>query len=86
MFMHFNLKKLFGALGVVLLLMSPMLAFSDETPAPGTPAPAATAPAPAPAPAAAPKLDSGDTAWMMTSNIWRGTTSRIFSTRDLPRW
>jgi Amt family ammonium transporter len=67
MFMHFNLKKLFGALGVVLLLMSPMLAFSDETPAPGTPAPAATAPAPAPAPAAAPKLDSGDTAWMMTS-------------------
>jgi len=67
MFMHFNLKKLFGALGVVLLLMSPMLAFSDEATAPGTPAPAASAPAPAPAPAAAPKLDSGDTAWMLTS-------------------
>jgi len=67
MFMHFNLKKLFGALGVVLLLMSPMLAFSDETTAPEAPAPAASAPAPAPAPAEAPKLDTGDTAWMLTS-------------------
>jgi ammonium transporter, Amt family len=67
MFSSLHLKKLFGALGVVLLLMSPMLVFGDETPAPGTPAPAAAAPAPAPAPAAAPKLDSGDTAWMLTS-------------------
>ncbi|MHB8534340.1 MAG: ammonium transporter [Sulfuricaulis sp.] len=47
--------------------MSPLLAFSDDTPAPGAPAPAAAAPAPAAAPAAAPKLDSGDTAWMLTS-------------------
>ncbi len=67
MFSSLNLKKMFGALGVVLLLMSPMLAFGDDTPAPGTPAPAAAAAAPAPAPAAAPKLDSGDTAWMLTS-------------------
>jgi len=70
MFTLSHLKKLLGVSGVVLLLMSPWLAFGDQTPAP-TAAPAAAAPAAAAAaaPAAAPKpvLNSGDTAWMMTS-------------------
>ena len=47
MFMSFNLKKLLGAFGVVLLLMSPLFAFGDQTSAPA--APAASAPAAAPA-------------------------------------
>jgi len=70
-----NLKKMFGAFGVVLLLTSPMLVSGDEAPAPATPAPAASAPAPAatPAPKEAvssdpdAKISSGDTAWMLTS-------------------
>ena len=61
-------------LGAALLLLSfaavPAIA-QDAAPAPAASAPAAAAPAadaaaPA-APAAAPKLDSGDTAWMLTS-------------------
>jgi len=54
----------------VMLLAMPLLASAD-TPAPDTGTTAAPAAAPAPAPAAAPapapKLDSGDTAWMLTS-------------------
>ena len=49
---------------------SSAVAASDAAPAASDAAPAAAAAAPAPAPAAAapaPKLDSGDTAWMMTS-------------------
>src|ERR1700760_1429385 len=59
-------------------------AIAQTAPAPATPAPAAAAPAatpppppaappaPAPAPAAAPaapKIDTGDTAWMLTSSV-----------------
>jgi len=65
MFMSFNLKKLLGAFGVVLLLMSPLFAFGDQTSAPA--APAASAPAAAPAAAPAPTPNKGDTAWMLVS-------------------
>ncbi len=65
MFKSFNLKKLFGAFGVVLLLMSPLFAFGDQTSAPA--APAASAPAAAPAAAPAPVPNKGDVAWMLTS-------------------
>ncbi|MHB8743765.1 MAG: ammonium transporter [Sulfuricaulis sp.] len=77
----FNLKKLLGVLGIVLLAAMPMLVSGDESPAPAA-APAAAAPAP-PAPAAATpatpapteaisgdansKINPGDTAWMLTS-------------------
>ena len=54
MFTQFHLKKLLGVLGVVLLAALPMLAFGEE-------APAAAAPAPT--------LNSGDTAWMLTSTV-----------------
>ncbi|MHB8622499.1 MAG: ammonium transporter [Sulfuricaulis sp.] len=83
MFTSFNLKKLLGVLGIVLLAAMPMLVSGDESPAPAA-APAAAAPAPtAPAPAAAApatpapteavssdansKINPGDTAWMLTS-------------------
>ena len=66
MFTSFHLKKLLGALGVVLLLMSPLFAFGDDKPAPATPAAAAAA-APAPAAAAAPTPNKGDTSWMLVS-------------------
>ena len=51
---------------------TPAPAATAATPAAATPAPApsaATPAAPAAAPAAAPKLDSGDTAWMLTSSV-----------------
>ncbi len=68
MFMSFNLKKLLGAFGVVLLLMSPLFAFGDQTSAPAAPAaPAASAPAAAPAAAPAPTPNKGDTSWMLVS-------------------
>src|SRR3972149_6177008 len=63
MFMSFNLKKLLGAFGVVLLLMSPFFAFGDQTSAPAAPA----ASAPAAAPAAAPVPNKGDVSWMLVS-------------------
>jgi len=66
MLMHSNLKKLFGVLGVVLLTALPMLAFGEDAPAP---APAAEAAAPAAEAPAAPTLNSGDTAWMLTSTV-----------------
>ncbi len=53
------------ALFAVLLLSLWTVAALAQTPAPT--APAAAAPAAAAAAAAAPKIDSGDTAWMMTS-------------------
>src|SRR3970040_594526 len=65
MFMSFNLKKLFGALGVVLLLGVPLLAVADNPAAPTAP-PAAAAPAAAEA-APAPTPNKGDTAWMLVS-------------------
>ena len=61
MFMSFNLKKLLGAFGVVLLLMSPLFALGDQTSAPAAPAASAPAAAPAPTP------NKGDVSWMLTS-------------------
>jgi Amt family ammonium transporter len=61
--------------GMAALAQSPMPAASDSavtTPAAEAPAAAAMAPAPeaaAPVAAAVPKLDSGDTAWMLTSTM-----------------
>ncbi len=52
MFTSFNLKKLFGVLGAILLTALPMLAFGEDAPA---------------AAAAAPTPDKGDTAWMLVS-------------------
>jgi len=54
--MKYNLKLLFAALGTVGLALLPMLVFGEEA------APAAAAAAPA-----APTLNTGDTAWMLTS-------------------
>ncbi|HEX9811020.1 MAG TPA: ammonium transporter [Burkholderiales bacterium] len=51
-----DLKLLFGALGTVGLVLLPRLVFGEEA------APAAAAAAPPP-----PTLDTGDTAWMLTS-------------------
>jgi Amt family ammonium transporter len=60
-------KPLF-ALGGIILAVLPMLVLGDDA-APTAPPAAATTAAPAPAPAApaAPVLNSGDTAWMLTS-------------------
>ena len=65
MFTHFHLKKLLGALGVVLLLGAPLLVVADNTAAP-TAAPAVAAPAAAEA-APAPTPNKGDTSWMLMS-------------------
>ena len=53
--------------------LMPALSHAQESPQAPTPAPAVTAPAPAApapgaAPAAPPKIDKGDTAWMLTSS------------------
>jgi Amt family ammonium transporter len=67
------MKKIFALFTLVAMLtgLSSMAYADDATPAAAAPAaaaPAAAPAAPAPAPAAAaPKLDSGDTAWMLTS-------------------
>jgi len=77
------MKKLFASLGLMFALLSPNLVLAEDAapapeaaavesaaPAMAAPAeaaaPAAEAPAPAPA-AEVPKLDSGATAWMLTS-------------------
>jgi Amt family ammonium transporter len=65
MFTSFNLKKLFGALGVVLLLGTPLLAVADDTAAPAA-APAAAETAAVEA-APAPVPNKGDTSWMLVS-------------------
>jgi Amt family ammonium transporter len=57
----------FGALAQTAPAPAPAAATNATTPAPA-PAAAAT-PAPAAAPAPTPKLDSGDTAWMLTSSV-----------------
>jgi Amt family ammonium transporter len=69
-----HMKKLFALFTLLAMLsgMSAMVYADDAAPATAAPAttmaPAAAPAAPAPAPvAAAPKLDSGDTAWMLTS-------------------
>jgi len=57
------MKKLFALLGLVCVLLLPRLVLAeDAASAPGIAAPAAVVSA-----AAAPRLDSGATAWMMTS-------------------
>jgi len=60
---HLVLQRLMLALSMMLLLTLSAVA---QAPAPAAPADAAAAPAAASAPAT-PKLDSGDTAWMLTS-------------------
>jgi len=57
------MQKLFGLVGLVCVLLPPRLVLAeDAASAPGIAAPAAVVSA-----AAAPRLDSGATAWMMTS-------------------
>ncbi|MBI3060863.1 MAG: ammonium transporter, partial [Deltaproteobacteria bacterium] len=67
-----KIQALFFLLGVVVALASAVPAVAEEAPQPpaAVPAPGATAaPAPqTPAPAAAPKIDKGDNAWMLTSS------------------
>jgi ammonium transporter, Amt family len=71
------MKKLIGLLALTATLMagSAALAQAPAAPASATPAaqpsaaPAAAAETPPAAPAAEPKLDSGDTAWMLTSTM-----------------
>jgi ammonium transporter, Amt family len=54
MLLKINVRQLFGMLGGILVAAIPILGFADEA---------------APAAAAAPKLDTGDTAWMLTSMV-----------------
>lgn len=56
-------SKAVPALLLLTLFLLPLAAWAQQQPA----APAA-APAPAPAPTPAPKIDSGDTAWLLTSS------------------
>ncbi|MHB1093495.1 ammonium transporter [Thiobacillus sp.] len=59
------MKNLFASLGLMFALLLPNLVFAeDAVPAPGAATPAAVASASA---VEAPRLDSGATAWMMTS-------------------
>jgi Amt family ammonium transporter len=60
-------KNLLSLCALLLMLFAAPLTFADETSAPAPAAPAAAAPAPAAPAADAPKLDSGSTAWMLTS-------------------
>ncbi len=50
-----------------VLLIVPTLVLAQQAPPPAAPS---TAPAPAPAAPAPPKIDSGDTAWMLTSSAF----------------
>lgn len=62
-------QMLFFAILVLLLWLTPC-AFAQQSIQPPSSPPAVTAPPPAPSPpspAAAPKIDKGDTAWMLTS-------------------
>ncbi len=53
----------------IILTLVPVLSHAQESPQAPAPAPAVTAPAaPAAAPAPQPKIDKGDTAWMLTSS------------------
>jgi len=65
------MKKFLVSLVLGLSVLTAGVAACAQAPAPAAEAPAATAPAPAAAPAAAPapKVDSGDTAWMLTSTL-----------------
>jgi len=67
-----QIKKMCRLSLLVLWIISalvPVLSHAQESPQAPAPAPAVTAPAaPAAAPAPQPKLDKGDTAWMLTSS------------------
>jgi len=67
-----QIKKMCRLSLLVLWIISalvPVLSYAQESPQAPAPAPAVTAPAaPAAAPAPQPKLDKGDTAWMLTSS------------------
>jgi Amt family ammonium transporter len=52
-------------LGATLLLIAPAAALAQQTPTPAAPSEAPAVPPATPAP---PKIDSGDTAWMLTSS------------------
>jgi ammonium transporter, Amt family len=56
-----NRKRMYGAIAVGLLALLPVLVFGADAVVPGA------APAVVPPPAPAPTLNSGDTAWMLTS-------------------
>src|SRR5713226_6654572 len=59
--MKINRKKMYGAIAIGLLALLPALVFGADAVVPGA------APAVVPPPAPAPTLNSGDTAWMLTS-------------------
>jgi Amt family ammonium transporter len=70
------MKKLFGIAAVGILLFSAGIAFAEQGQPPATSLAAVEAPAaptavtPAPASAPAPKIDTGDTAWVLTSSAF----------------
>jgi Amt family ammonium transporter len=61
------MKKLFAMIALATSFAFAGAALAQDKPAPASEAPAATAPAAAPAAAPAPKVDKGDTTWMMTA-------------------
>jgi ammonium transporter, Amt family len=64
------MKKLFAMIALAASFAFAGAALAQDKPAASTEAPAATAPAvAAPAAPPAPKLDSGDTSWMLTSTV-----------------
>jgi ammonium transporter, Amt family len=64
------MKKFFAMIALAASFAFAGAALAQDKPAASTEAPAATAPAAAaPAAAPAPKLDSGDTSWMLTSTV-----------------
>jgi Amt family ammonium transporter len=62
-----HMKKLLALISLVASLAFAGAALAQDKPAAATETPAATAPAAAPAAAPAPKVDKGDTTWMMTA-------------------
>jgi len=61
------MKKFLALIALAASLAFAGTALAQDKPAAATEAPAATAPAAAPAAATAPKVDKGDTTWMMTA-------------------
>src|SRR3990167_8004516 len=69
MTMSKKFRKLFMAIALLIYILMPMAVMAEEAQAPaGQPAAAApAAPAPAATPAPPPKIDTGDTAWLLVS-------------------
>src|SRR3989337_666842 len=69
MTMSKKFRKLFMAIALLIYILMPMAVMAEEAQAPaGQPAAAApAAPAPAATPAPPPKIDTGDTAWVLVS-------------------